>query len=103
MTDSIVERYFELTLNKGNRQAFIDRFRMSKDSSDYSNIKYIEQPTLILWGAKDLLIPVENAYKFNEYLPNNTLVILDDTGHIPMEESPLKSLEPVIKFLNNSI
>ncbi len=102
VTDLLVERYFELTLREGNRQAFVDRFKMSKDTSAYHNIKSIQQPTLIIWGAKDLLIPVENAYKFHEYLPNNTLVILDDTGHTPMEESPIESLEPMINFLKNS-
>jgi pimeloyl-ACP methyl ester carboxylesterase len=74
---------------------------VSKDTSAYKNIKQIKQPTLILWGAEDLLIPVENAYKFQEDLQNDTLVILEKTGHTPMEESPLKSLEPVIDFLNN--
>ncbi len=102
VTDSLVTRYFELTLREGNRLAFIDRLKMSKDTSAYNNIKSIQQPTLIIWGAKDLLIPVENAYKFHEYLPNSTLVVLDDTGHTPMEESPLESLEPVFKFLKNS-
>ncbi len=100
VTDLLVERYFELTLREGNRQAFVDRLRISTDTN-YTNIKYIKQPTLILWGAKDLLIPKENAYKFHEYLPNNTLVILDDLGHTPMEENPLESLEPVTNFLNN--
>ncbi len=102
VTDLLVERYFQLTLREGNRQAFVDRFKMSKDTSAYHNIRLIQQPTLILWGAKDLLIPVENAYKFHEYLPNDTLVILDDTGHTPMEESPLESLEPVLDFLKNA-
>jgi pimeloyl-ACP methyl ester carboxylesterase len=102
VTDSLVDRYFELTLREGNRQAFVDRFKMSKDTSAYYNIKYIQQPTLIIWGAKDLLIPVENAYKFHKDLSDNTLVILEDTGHTPMEESPIESLEPVITFLKNS-
>ena len=99
VTDLVVERYFELTLRAGNRKAFIDRFRMTKDVSAYTNIKYIEQPTLLLWGAEDLLIPVENAHKFHKDLPTSTLVILEHTGHTPMEESPLKSLAPVLDFL----
>jgi len=101
VTDSLVERYFQLTLREGNRQAFIDRLRISS-TTNYTNIKYIKQPTLILWGANDLLIPVENAYKFHKYLPNNTLAILDNTGHTPMEESPLESLEFVTDFLKKS-
>lgn len=98
VSDLLVERYFELTLRAGNRQAFVDRFGMLKDTA-YTNIKNIQQPTLILWGANDLLIPVENAYKFQADLPNNTLVILDNTGHTPMEESPLESIKPVLHFL----
>jgi pimeloyl-ACP methyl ester carboxylesterase len=101
VTDALVDRYFELTLRKGNRQAFIDRLNASSDTSAYINISHIQQPTLILWGANDLLIPVENAYKFHSYLPNNTLVILDNSGHTPMEESPVESLKPVIVFLKN--
>lgn len=102
VTDSLVERYFELTLRKGNRQAFVDRFNMSVEANSYVNIKSIQQPTLILWGAKDLLIPIENAYKFQKDLPNSKLVIMENTGHTPMEESPLKSIEFVTNFLNNS-
>ena len=99
VTDSLVERYFDLTLREGNRQAFVDRFNMPGDTIAYRGIINIQQPTLILWGAQDLLIPLENAYKFHEHMPNDTLVILDDTGHTPMEESPAESLEPVLDFL----
>lgn len=99
VTDALIDRYFELTLRKGNRQAFVDRFNSSADTSAIKNIRNIQQPTLILWGANDLLIPVENAYKFDADLPNDTLVILDNSGHVPMEESPLESLKPVLDFL----
>ncbi len=102
VTDGLVDRYFELTLRKGNRQAFIERFEISVDSNAYKNIKNIQHPTLILWGAEDLLITVENAYKFQEYLANDTLVILENTGHTPMEESPVESIKPVLFFLKSS-
>ncbi|QHI39097.1 2-hydroxymuconate semialdehyde hydrolase [Kordia antarctica] len=102
VTDSLVERYFDLTLREGNRQAFVDRLNNSGNASSYENIKNIKQPTLIVWGAKDLLIPVENAHRFHQDLPNATLVILENSGHTPMEESPLESLKPVLDFLKSS-
>lgn len=101
VTDTLIDRYFELTLRKGNRQAFVDRFNSTEDTSAYNNMSNIQQPTLILWGANDLLIPVENAYKFHAHLPNDRLVILENSGHIPMEESPVESLKPVLDFLKN--
>ncbi len=101
VTDELVDRYFELSLRKGNRQAFIDRLAMPRYKNTYVDIKHIEQPTLVLWGEEDLLIPVEKAYQFHKDLPNDTLVIIKGAGHIPMEESPNKSLKPLISFINS--
>ena len=99
VTEALVDRYFELTLRKGNRQAFVDRFNTTPDTNTISNVSNIQQPTLILWGANDLLIPVENAYQFHNNLPNDTLVIVNNSGHVIMEENPVESLKPVMNFL----
>jgi len=101
VTDSIVDRYFELSLRKGNRQAFVDRFAFQNDTNAHLKIKNIKQPTLVLWGEEDLLIPIEKAYLFHENLANDTLVIIKNSGHIPMEESPIESLKPLKSFLKN--
>jgi pimeloyl-ACP methyl ester carboxylesterase len=99
VTEELVDRYFLLTLRAGNRQALTDRMTGKEDLSTIPKIKSIYQPTLILWGEDDLLIPVSNAEQFHEDLPNDTLVILKNSGHVPMEESPGKSLNPVLDFI----
>lgn len=99
VTPSLVDRYFELTLREGNRQAFIDRFEIVKDTNAYEKIKNIQQPTLVLWGSDDLLIPIENATRFHTDLPNSTIHIIKKTGHTPMEESPIESIKLVLEFL----
>jgi len=99
VTEELVDRYFELTLRQGNRQAFVDRLNMELDTSFYHQIKQTQQPTLVMWGDQDRLIPLENAYQFQEDLPNDTLVILPDVGHVPMEESPASSLAALVAFL----
>jgi pimeloyl-ACP methyl ester carboxylesterase len=99
VTDALVDRYFELTLREGNRQAFVDRLNMLYDTTNIPNIKTIQTPTLVLWGEQDLLIPMENAQRFHDDLPNDTLVILKNMGHVPMEENPMESLKPVLDFL----
>ena len=99
VTNLLVERYFNLTLREGNRQAFVDRFKIKASANRYKKIKTIKQPTLILWGAKDFLIPLENAYQFKEDLTNSSLIILKEVGHTPMEESPIESLRPILKFI----
>ena len=102
VSEELVDRYFELILREGNRQAFVDRFKVKYDTISHKKIKLISQRTLILWGEDDELIPLEMAYLFHNDLSNDTLVILKNAGHVPMEESPSESLKPVIKFLKKS-
>ena len=100
VTDSVVDRYFKLTLREGNRQALVDRMAAEADIDHADMIKNISQPTLVLWGEQDLLIPLSYAHKFHRDLPNSDLIILENTGHVPMEESPEESLVPVLAFLS---
>lgn len=94
----VTERYYELMLREGNRKATLKR--INQDEPDQSNtIQQITTPTLILWGKKDRWIPVENAYLFQEAISGSTLVILDEAGHVPMEEVPSASIKPVLEFL----
>lgn len=99
VTDELVDRYFDLTLREGNREAFVDRFEAKKDTTAYRKIKEITQSTLVLWGEDDRLKPIAAAYRFHSDLPNDTLVILPNLGHVPMEEDPEESLKPVLTFL----
>ena len=79
VTEALIDRYFDLSLRSGNRQALVDRMQMPFDSSRVGQIKTIDQPTLILWGAQDGLIPLESAYRFQKDLPNDTLVVLESS------------------------
>ena len=105
VSDSLVNRYFNLTLRKGNRKAIVDRLKVSttltNGTKTHDNIKNIKQPTLIIWGSDDQLIPVENGYKFKNDITNSKLIVMQQTGHVPMEEKPLISLNFAIDFINN--
>jgi pimeloyl-ACP methyl ester carboxylesterase len=99
VTDALVDRYFDLALRAGNRQALVDRMTLAHDSSTIPLIKNIQQRTLVLWGEQDLLIPTKSAYRFHDDLPNDSLVILKNLGHVPMEEGARESMEVVRGFL----
>jgi pimeloyl-ACP methyl ester carboxylesterase len=106
VSNELIDRYFELTLREGNRRAFKERMASSKNTISKNNtsqlIKTIKVPTLVLWGDHDQLIPVASAYKFHEDLPNDTLVILKNLGHVPMEEDPKASIMAVKEFIENN-
>ena len=48
----------------------------------------IKQPTLIIWGEEDTVIPIKNGYKLNDEILNSRFVVLRDCGHVPPEEKP---------------
>ena len=99
ITQKLINRYHDLTLLKGNRDAFIDRANIKRQ--DYSSkMKLIKTPTLILWGENDFWIPVGDAYKFEEFIENSKVVIMPETGHIPMEEKPFESVKIALRFIN---
>ena len=56
-------------------------------------LESLTTPALILWGAKDRLLGLDNAEIFAEKLPINELVVFDDIGHVPMAEAPGRTAE----------
>jgi pimeloyl-ACP methyl ester carboxylesterase len=103
ITDELITRYHKMALRVGNRQAFIDRakidFRVSP-KVNLEKLKSIQTPTLLIWGAKDTWIPLDNGKRMNAALPNSQLVVLENSGHVPMEENPAESLAILKNFLD---
>ncbi|MEI6486618.1 MAG: alpha/beta hydrolase [Sphingomonadales bacterium] len=99
-TPAMIDRYWELLLYPGNRRATVQRFgQYQGDDGMAAKLKGLAVPTLILWGREDRLIPVSVAGWFNQQIPNSRVTILDNIGHIPMEEAPDRSLAPVLELL----
>ena len=59
----------------------------------------IRQPTLIVWGEKDSIIPVRDAHEFERLIPDSRKVVMKDTGHIPMAERPGAFNDVMMDFL----
>jgi pimeloyl-ACP methyl ester carboxylesterase len=89
VTDSLTTQYFDMLTREGNRQALIDRMRQGWQVTDSNFLTRVEAPTLIVWGSKDRLIPVENAELFQQKIKNNQVHIWENLGHVPMEEDPV--------------
>jgi len=99
VTDALVERYYELTLRAGNRQALTERFSQLRPGANAARIPTIAVPTLILWGGRDRLIPLANGERFARDIKGSGLVSFDDLGHVPQEEDPARTVVPVERFL----
>lgn len=98
VTPGLVDRYYELTLRTGNRKAL--GYRMDQRlSGDEAGIKNLKVPTLILWGAKDRLIPLNSAQRFAADIQGSKLVVFEALGHVPHEEDAKETVDVLKVFL----
>lgn len=93
--DKLRQRYFDLTMRQGNREALINVFRTMKEQSANPHlgdrIKEIEVPTLLMWGDQDEWVPLEIMQQFVQALPNSQSIVYEGVGHMPMEELPVQT------------
>lgn len=97
-TENVIDRYYNLFTRDGNLDALLAIVTSPFEDRSYL-LETVKHPTLILWGAEDAWIPVEHAYRFQRTLPNATLKVYPQVGHIPMEEIPEISAKDVLRFL----
>jgi pimeloyl-ACP methyl ester carboxylesterase len=95
----LVDRYYELALRAGNRQALAARFSQNQPGEFETQIKDIKQPTLIIWGGQDRLIPPDNAKRFHRDIAKSRLVMFDKLGHVGHEEDPASTVAAAHDFL----
>ena len=96
----LITRYYDLIMREGTREAILKRSgSLSRRREASVDLSQLDQPTLVMWGEKDQLIPVSVARQFTRVLPKTTLFIYPDLGHIPMEEDPIRTASDVLEFL----
>lgn len=59
----------------------------------------IATPTLILWGREDRWIPLERGEALHDMIPKSTLRVIDDAGHLVIEEKPEELLNEILEFI----
>lgn len=98
LTDAAVTRYHDLLLAPGNRVAMLQRMAQVTLERPEPLLARIEVPTLLLWGERDAMIPFSNADDYLAAMPDVRLVSFPDLGHVPHEEAPMRTVEPVRAF-----
>lgn len=107
VTDEIKQRYYDLAMREGNRAAYIEVFRAMKRYSQMPDlaapVKDIKVPTLVMWGEKDLWVPMSVLEGFKRDLPEATFIVYEGAGHTPMEELPVQTARDAHHFLMNEV
>lgn len=73
-----------------SRNWFADRIQQDAE--------LITQPTLIIWGDQDSVIPIHHGYRLHRLMLNSRMVVIRDCGHVPQEEKSELFCELVTEF-----
>jgi pimeloyl-ACP methyl ester carboxylesterase len=90
------------------RSAFLHTLRTIVDPwgqrVDASDRLYLAQavPTLIVWGERDPIIPVEHAHTAHRLVPGSRLEIFPNSGHFPYLDDPLRFVRVLIDFMGTT-
>jgi pimeloyl-ACP methyl ester carboxylesterase len=57
-----------------------------------------KMPSLIIWGGRDRIIPVEHAQPAHEGMPGSRLELFEDSGHFPHLDDPLRFARTLQQF-----
>ncbi len=57
-------------------------------------------PVQIIWGTKDVVVPVAHARMAHAAMPGSQLEIFEGAGHFPFHEDPARFIEVVERFID---
>ena len=76
---------------RGQREVLVDR------------LSHLKVPTLVVWGARDRVLPYSQGQEAAARLPEGTLKLVPDCGHAPHVEQPERFASGLGEFLSGKI
>ncbi len=103
VTDELIDRWYEMWLREGQREAILARLRSYSSADIVTATAGVRMPTLILWGAANPQTPVEQAYELQTMLvnaPSIRLITYPGVGHMATDEAGDRIAPDVLRFLD---
>lgn len=99
-TDEDVETYYAPLAMRGGSRATLSLLRNRGQDADLeAALPGLRQPTLIIWGAQDKWIPAANGERLKAEIAGARLLIIENAGHAPQEETPAPVIAAVKEFV----
>jgi pimeloyl-ACP methyl ester carboxylesterase len=99
ITEERVQMYYNMSMRKGNRKAFVARLTQAAEDPVLDPSK-VEIPALIQWGDEDKVLPIAQLEGFQS-MPAKEIIIYKGIGHTPQEEISARSVQDAMNFLQD--
>ena len=100
ITPEILNRQYQLSKIRGTTWVLYSTFKNAQEASELKNrLSRINQPTLLIWGERDLIFPPSVGEALHRGISGSKLQIVEKSGHIPMWETPQEVNHAILAFL----
>ena len=100
ITREILNRQYQLSRIKGSTWVLYSTFKNAKKAPKLKDhLTRIYQPTLLLWGGRDLIFPPSVGESLHQAIRGSKFQMVEKSGHIPMWETPEEVNQVILDFL----
>jgi len=102
-TKKLVDEVFEIV---NSREKVLRVLMMAKSAMRHNmkeDLHKIKQKTCIIWGENDNITPPDVGREFHSEIPNSDLFWINNCGHAPMIETPIKFNKILVEWLKNNL
>lgn len=93
--------YYQKPFQVENWDRALWEFTLANHPTDLTErLGEIGLPTLVITGDDDRIVPTEDSLQLAGELPNASLEVITNSGHLPHEEQPQVFMEAVIVFVS---
>lgn len=106
LTDELIDRWFDLWLREGQREAQLDRLRQYESVDIQSVFRSIDVPVLLLWGEANTTADFEQAAEVKRLLENAeslNFISYPGVGHMAVQEAGAQIAVDVRAFLAGTL
>jgi len=110
ITDEEIEINYQMATQPGGQQTFLKTLRAAGNlfgqnkkgyGSIISGLSSIKNPTLVIWGQQDQVIPITHTEIAAQRIPDVRVELIDNCGHTPMLEQTEVFTRLLLEFLKD--
>jgi pimeloyl-ACP methyl ester carboxylesterase len=104
MDEPTIERYLDQWKGESGQKLYLHKDDQldEVDTADFEPLlPSISVPVRIVWGENDVWLPPVMAGRLHELIPTSDLILLPETGHFAMEDSPQEVAATLFDYFTN--
>jgi pimeloyl-ACP methyl ester carboxylesterase len=100
VTETDVDVVYSALRSRGGANGYVGRMRQRVPPDRVERVRRLTAPTLVVTGDTDRVIPPATAARYHELIAGSELMVLEQTGHLPQEERPERTLTEIARWVD---